>query len=452
MTAFFRFFASIRLAVIIIISLAVVAAIGTLTEAKYNDSEAAQVLVYRSPYMYAVLGLLVINLMAVMIDRWPWKWRHTPFILAHIGIIMMLFGAWVTQKQGVDGTLVFEPGQSQRYITVKNRDLAVYATMNGDDVRPVFQQEVDFLSRPAKEYPLKIQVGSDVLEVVNSYQYAFRQSEISPSDRAVDGPAVRFQLENDRVNLSEWLKRESHKSFNSINLGPAQVILSDGSYKPASDKNEIVMSPGPSSDSIRYSIYSHGLLSKRGVMKQGEVVDTGWMGLKFHVLRFLPKARENVTYTPADHNTDQTQSAIEIRFHGESHWVGLNSLLRIYSNDRMYIISYGHRRIPLDFSLTLKDFRVGHYQGTQRAASYESDVEVPGRGLVTISMNEPLKFGGYTFYQASFEQDDMGKPTASVLSVNYDPGRWIKYIGSMTIVLGAICLFWFRNYFHKRKA
>lgn len=450
MNKIFKFFASIKLAVIVIISLGVVAAIGTFTEAKYQDSEAAQILVYRSPYMYAVLGLLIVNLLAVMIDRWPWKWRHTPFILAHIGIIMTLFGAWVTQKEGIDGTLVFEPGQSQRFVTVKNRDLLVYASLNGNDVRQVFQKEVDFLSHPPKTEPLRIPVGSDMLEVTDAYHYAYRQSEMLPSDRPIDGPAVRFQLENDKVNLSEWLRRETHKSFASINLGPAQVILSDGSYKPQSDKNEIVLAPGPTTDSLRYSIYSHGLMAKRGIMKQSDMVETGWMGLKFRILRLLPKAREQVTYTPADHSTEQTQSAIKIFFRGESYWIGLNSLLRLYGNDRMYIISYGHRRIPLDFSLTLKDFRVGRYQGTSRAASYESDVDVPGRGMVTISMNEPLKFGGYTFYQASYEQDEMGKPTASVLSVNYDPGRWIKYIGCLILVAGSAMLFWFRQYFHTK--
>lgn len=450
MNKFFKFFASVKLAVFVILSLGVISAIGTFIEAKYNDAEAAQILVYRSPYMYAVLGLLVVCLMAVMIDRWPWKKRHTPFILAHIGIIIMLFGAWVTQRQGIDGTLVFEPGQSQRYVTVKNRDLIVYASLNGDDVREVFRKEVDFLSHPPTKDPLIIPVGSDTLEVTDAYHYAFRQSEMLPSDRPTDGPAVRFQLSNDRVNQSNWLRRESHRSFTSLNLGPAQVILSDGSYKPQADKNEIVLSPGPNQNSLHYAVYSHGLMSKRGVIKQSDVVETGWMGLKFRILRLLPKAREKVTYTPADHNTDLTQSAIQIRFRGENYWVGLNSILRIYGSDRMYIISYGHRRIPLAFPLTLKAFRVGHYQGTSRAMSYESDVEVPGKGVVTISMNNPLKYNGYTFYQASFEQDEMGKPTASVLSVNYDPGRWIKYLGCLLLVGGSALLFWFRKYFQTK--
>jgi hypothetical protein len=62
-------------------------------------------------------------------------------------------------------------------------------------------------------------------------------------------------------------------------------------------------------------------------------------------------------------------------------------------------------------------------------------------------MNEPLKYRGLTFYQASFQQDTDGTPIASILSVNYDPGRWIKYLGSLILTLGTVLLF-----YNKRKA
>ena len=68
-----------------------------------------------------------------------------------------------------------------------------------------------------------------------------------------------------------------------------------------------------------------------------------------------------------------------------------------------------------------------------------------GHKEVLISMNNPLKYDGFTFYQASFEQDDMGNPTASILSVNNDPGRFLKYLGSMLLVLGSIHLFYMKR-------
>ncbi|MCB0379326.1 MAG: cytochrome c biogenesis protein ResB, partial [Bdellovibrionales bacterium] len=103
----------------------------------------------------------------------------------------------------------------------------------------------------------------------------------------------------------------------------------------------------------------------------------------------------------------------------------------------------------LGFQLKLEDFRVGRYQGTRRAASYESDVSIVDKdapeGKITISMNEPLKYKGFTFYQSSFQEDEMGRPTVSILSVNRDPGRPWKYVGSLLLVFGIIHLFWFKS-------
>jgi len=111
----------------------------------------------------------------------------------------------------------------------------------------------------------------------------------------------------------------------------------------------------------------------------------------------------------------------------------------------MYYVTFANRRIDIGFPMTLSKFNIGRYQGTMRAASYESEVDVPGLGRRTISMNEPLKYNGFTFYQASFEQDAQGRPVASILSVNHDPGRWVKYLGSLLMVFGSIVLFYFKR-------
>ena len=103
----------------------------------------------------------------------------------------------------------------------------------------------------------------------------------------------------------------------------------------------------------------------------------------------------------------------------------------------------------MDFDLELVDFEVGRYQGTTRAATYASDVRVvegdTKSDVINISMNEPLYHKGFTFYQSSFSEDEFGKPTTSVFSVNRDPGRPWKYLGSILIVAGCIWLFYFNR-------
>jgi cytochrome c biogenesis protein ResB len=72
-------------------------------------------------------------------------------------------------------------------------------------------------------------------------------------------------------------------------------------------------------------------------------------------------------------------------------------------------------------------------------------VTLPDATDYLISMNDPLKHASFTFYQASFESDPSGRPTASVLSVNRDPGRALKYFGSLLLVLGAMHLFYMKR-------
>lgn len=437
--------ASLRLAIFVISSMAIVSAVGTITEARY-DAEVAQKLVYQSIYMYVVMGLLIVNLIAVMVDRWPWKQQHVGFVIAHVGIITLLIGSYITQKYGVDGSLAFEPGQSKSAVTVKERELAVFSSLDGNSFTNLFNSEVDFLRHPpSSERPYVVRLGSDEMHFTRYEHFAFRESEISPSPNERDGPAIRFQLENPNVNMTQWLRRDSRSKSNEIDLGPAKVKFAS-ELPPPDQRNAVVLITRAQSPTMQYVIYNKDdTIRKKGEVKQSDTIETGWMGMKFRLLRYLPHSKEHVTYTPSPTASPLSTSALEFSFKGQTYWLGLNTVLRIYLADRMYIVRYGNRQLELAFPLKLKEFKVGLYEGTERAASYESLVEVPTRGEVRISMNEPLDFQGYTFYQSSFEKDDKGQPVASILSVNHDPGRWIKYVGSMMMVFGSIILFYFKR-------
>ncbi len=440
-----KWLASLRLAIFVILSLAVVSGVGTIMEARY-DAEVAQRLVYHSIYMYAVIVLLCINLTAVMADRWPWRQHHMGFVLAHIGIIILFIGSWLTQRYGIDGSIAFAIGEERKTVVVRERELKVFSTMDGTSFREVYSKPVEFLTKPpTASEPYRIQMAGDEI-VLNGYEhFAFREAEIKPGVADFDGPAIRFQLENPNVNVTEWLRREIRREKAELDLGPAKVILATQALRPEG-KNAIVLVSQPDQESL--DVWIHGKdnsVRPMGRVRQGETIETGWMGLKFRLLRYLPKSREVVNYAPSPTASPLSTSAVKLTFDGNDYWLGLNSVLRLYKADRMYILSYGFRQIDLTFPLRLLQFEVGTYEGTERAASYESLVEVPGRGPVKISMNEPLYFQGFTFYQSSFEKDASGKATTSILSVNYDPGRWIKYVGSMLMVIGSVVLFYFRR-------
>jgi cytochrome c biogenesis protein ResB len=117
-------------------------------------------------------------------------------------------------------------------------------------------------------------------------------------------------------------------------------------------------------------------------------------------------------------------------FHGSEH--------AFHTPEGPLKVRYESRTIPIPFGIRLDDFIERRYPGVEMAASYESHVHVvPAIGdpfVEKIHMNHPLKYGGYTFYQASFQRTPEGEIT--VLSVAKDPGMTVSFVGYCVLVAG----------------
>ena len=461
-----KFLASLKLAVFLILSIALMAAWGTVVESYYSDSYRAQELVYRSVYSYTLFFLLVTSLVAVIVDRYPWKKKHVGFISAHVGIIILILGFVVTGFWGVDGSMAFERGATKNHITASDRDIVVYSGMSSGGVRKIYEEETHYLKfPPTASHPHRIPLGGGGELVIDGFRpYTWPTSKVVVSSSSMDRPALRFQISNDQFSESQWLVlgRQSQKS--EI-LGKAQLVLAPKGTYSYSGGPVLLLEYEEGKQDLRYHVWKSAIPKKktkkdrtpyhgirrvqRGRIGPGEKIDTGWMGLTFRLLKYLPKARRVWDYEPVGRSAPSVVPALRLNFQGKTHWVGLNSSLRLFDRDAYYIFVYGNRLIPLDFSIQLDDFRVSHYQGSGRASGYESDVHIIHKGVAlpqsTISMNNPLDYEGFRFYQSSFEKDPTGKPILSVLSVNRDPGRFWKYLGSLFIVLGIAHLFYLKK-------
>ena len=63
----------------------------------------------------------------------------------------------------------------------------------------------------------------------------------------------------------------------------------------------------------------------------------------------------------------------------------------------------GMERMP--FSIGLKDFNVEYHEGTEFPSDYVSTMIVAGVSEARVSMNKVLKYKGYRFCQAGFDND-----------------------------------------------
>jgi len=132
--------------------------------------------------------------------------------------------------------------------------------------------------------------------------------------------------------------------------------------------------------------------------------------------------------------------AISIEVAGREYWI-TDDKSGIFTIDGKKIkVSLGQENLFLPFQFVLDKFVMKKNPGTQMPASYESYVTVlddNGPEKSHIYMNNPMKKQGFTFYQASYSKNSDGSYN-STLSANYDPGRPIKYLGSLLLVFGAM--------------
>ena len=425
---------SVKLAVFILSLLALITAIGTFIESRFNQ-EIANKLLYQSVWMQGTLILLALNLSAVLIDRWPWKKHHLPFVLAHIGILTTLLGAFMTQRFGLDGSLrLIEGSSSSSVVLPSEEEITLYSSYDGLKFTRLFSKDVDFfLNRPSEQKPYTIPSSKEIFTVTDYIPFGLPRQDWKPSPRGE--PAVRFYLEGRMGRFAEWIDLPQGKSTTTQNLGPAQITLTkDFTYLPSSQRELVFYTKG---EKLFYS----SLKKRKQSLQIGKPFPTGWMDFQIRVIEFFPKAQKFFVFSKRKEPSDKTLPAVQISYQGETVWIGRNSYTQFYKKDRVYALGYLNKRKELGFSIRLLDFRKTNYQGSQKAKTYESQVETP-KGPILISMNEPLKLRGYTFYQSGFEEGDGKQPEASILSVNRDPGRPLKYGGGGAVIIGIILLFY----------
>ena len=105
-------------------------------------------------------------------------------------------------------------------------------------------------------------------------------------------------------------------------------------------------------------------------------------------------------------------------------------------NGKTYLMELRYKRLYKPYSIHLVDFKHDRYLGTDTPRNFSSRIQLvdPTRNEnreVLIYMNNPLRYRGETFYQASFKQGDTG----TVLEVVRNPGWLLPYLAC---TLGAI--------------
>lgn len=95
----------VRFAIILIAATALFVIAGTLIESASQSHRYASLFTYDNILFSALLWGFFINILFAAIRRWPFRLRHIPFLITHLGLLMILAGVMVKRHYGLQGTM-----------------------------------------------------------------------------------------------------------------------------------------------------------------------------------------------------------------------------------------------------------------------------------------------------------------------------------------------------------
>ena len=110
------------------------------------------------------------------------------------------------------------------------------------------------------------------------------------------------------------------------------------------------------------------------------------------------------------------------------------------------VVDEQHQIFELPFTLQLGDFRIEYYDDSKNIKDFISELKVVDNNEIktakNIEVNKPLHYGGYWFYQNSY---DVKHERFTVLSVASDNGIMVVFGGYILLMFGLVWQLWFKT-------
>jgi hypothetical protein len=431
-----RFFASLHLALVLLLVIIVAGAVGTIAESQF-DARIARAYIYGAPWFNLWLLVLALNLAAVALVRWPWRRKHIGFLLAHLGIILLLLGAWVGKVWGVEGTMtLFKGAPPSDTMRVEGRELRVHEP----DSAWVYLFPLNVLNRtPTQEDPWHLgdlESGTRILAVGYT---PFLEAVMEPSAVAGGQAAVKIRISSAMMGqtMERWLLVGSEEA-SRLDLGLAVVELKTGPQRaPVSEKVEAakkeettlvpqwkpepsagngpVVPPAPSVGApslqeimaggasgerpnrlalfygergeLSYEVRARKLGRATGVFRAGQILPTGWADWTVQVVEVLPSAMPDTRFVPLEARPPEGMLPrrvmpgvlLRILRGGDAleRWVPLGWQVQFPVGGLDPIqASYLEQTYKLPFTVELLGFEVERNEGTETPAGFQSHLRL----------------------------------------------------------------------------
>lgn len=120
MKAVLRFLGSVYFAILLIAAAAIFVMAGTFIESRTQSHLYAEELIYKNPLFLLLLSGFFINILFSALRRWPFQSRHIPFLLTHLGLLMIIGGVMIKNVWGIQGKMALAEGGASSTLLLDN--------------------------------------------------------------------------------------------------------------------------------------------------------------------------------------------------------------------------------------------------------------------------------------------------------------------------------------------
>ena len=416
-------------------------AIGTATFIE-NDfgPTGAKAVVYSATWFNILLILLAINLTGRILIEKMYKPKKFTIFLFHFAFLVILIGAGITRFISYEGVMHIREGGISNSILSEKTYVDIDAVA-GDETKSSSKSVLMSALTPGA-YGESISISGKKFKF-SSVKYIPNAREVITDSGNGGDPYIIFVLSD-----LNGRKNHSLKYGDNIKLGSSMLNFDD-EFAPNAVNVKI--------EDGNLMIFTSELmttLSMTTSMTDTLAMET-WHPFETRKLYSIGENRVVLTnyyqhgtmdYVPYDGNGNMMNALIlegksgdqtkRIVLRGGKGYQGQDNYFEF--NGVNFKMAYGAKEIVLPFSIKLKDFQLERYPGSNSPSSYASDVVVVDNLNdkvfdYRIFMNNVLNYGGYRFFQSSYDQDELG----TILSVAHDYwGTFFSYLGYLLMSIG----------------
>lgn len=140
---------SLSFALFLIAAAVLLVIAGTLLEARTDSHLLAAQWTYHHPIFSVLLGCFFINILCSALRRWPFKLHHIPFLMTHLGLLMILTGTIWKNHFGIQGHLYLLEGSGSSRLMLPHT-LALHIEKRGIPNHLLYDQLPLTLGEPLK--------------------------------------------------------------------------------------------------------------------------------------------------------------------------------------------------------------------------------------------------------------------------------------------------------------